>query len=60
MRYDTPADLLRGNRAFKLAQSEGTNTLLEVDGMEVTGLRLPEPLMRLYRIHNILSVAQAG
>ena len=43
MRYDTAADLLRGNRAFKLAQSEGTNTLLEVDGMEVTGLRLPEP-----------------
>ena len=42
MRY-TAADLLRGNHALKLAQSEGTNTLLEVAGMEVTGLRLPEP-----------------
>jgi hypothetical protein len=59
MRY-TAADLLRGNRALKLAQSEGTNTLLEVDGMEVTGCGYRNPLMRLYRIHDILSVAQAG
>jgi hypothetical protein len=36
MRYDTAAVLLRGNRAFKLALSDGTNTLLEVDGMQVT------------------------
>ena len=43
MRYDTATDLLRGDRAFQLAQSEGTNTLLKVHGMEVTGLRLPEP-----------------
>ena len=60
MRYDTAADLLRGNRAFKLAQSEGTNTLLEVDGTDVTGCGYRNRLMRLCRIHDILSVVQAG
>jgi hypothetical protein len=31
MSDEAVSELLRGNRAFKPAESEGTNTLLEVD-----------------------------